>query len=80
MPQATESRPRSFRVHPRLAGGPSRIVEETSFEAAAIAYVETCHPAVDGSDDLSVIVRDLEDGGERCFRIDLDTGETRSCE
>jgi hypothetical protein len=54
-------------------------LEEASFEAAAMAYVEGGHPAVDDHEQVAVIVRDLEDGHERCFRIDLDSGETAPC-
>ncbi len=58
----------------------ARIVEEASFEAAAVAYVEDfAVPADDENHELSVVVRDLEDGREHCFRIDLDTGETAPC-
>ena len=79
MPQAAES-PRRFSVHPRAVDRHhARIVEETSFEAAAVAYVEDVHPPVDAANEVSVIVRDLDDGREHCFRIDLDTGETVSC-
>lgn len=78
MPQAAIS-PRRFRVHPRHTGSPARIVEEASFEAAAIAYVEDFHPPVDEDNEVSLIVRDLEDGHEHCFLIDLDTGETEPC-
>lgn len=78
MPQTAEPN-RRFRVFPRHVDGPTRIVEEPSFEAAAIAYVEDFHPPVDEDNEVSVIVRDLEDGHEHCFLIDLDTGETQDC-
>ncbi|MGZ6195666.1 MAG: DUF5961 family protein [Candidatus Binataceae bacterium] len=28
---------------------------------------------------VTVFVRDLAGGGEHCFRIDFDTGETKPC-
>ena len=71
---------RSFRVHARhVDSHQARIVEESSFEAAAVAYVEDFHPPVDGDNEVSVIVRDLNDGREHCFRIDMDSGEAASC-
>jgi hypothetical protein len=54
-----------------------RLVEEACIEAAAIAYAEDQAPA--DSADLAVIVRDLEDGREHCFRIDRDTGQAAPC-
>jgi len=57
----------------------ARVVEEASFEAAAVAYAEDFAMVVDDSLELSIIVRDLADGREHCFRIDLETGETASC-
>jgi hypothetical protein len=55
------------------------LVEETTFEAAAIAYVEDFPLSIDGGLDISVIVRDVDTGQEHCFRIDLETGETAPC-
>ena len=73
--------PRRFSVHARhVDRHHARIVEEASFEAAAVAYVEDFSLATDDDDhEISVVVRDLEDGHEHCFRIDLDTGETAPC-
>jgi hypothetical protein len=73
--------PRRFSVCARhIDRHHARIVEEASFEAAAVAYVEDFAVAADGEDhELSVVVRDIEDGHEHCFRIDLDTGETAPC-
>lgn len=74
----TETRP--FRVHARhVDSHQGRIVQESSFEAAAVAYVEDFHPPVDDDNEVSVIVRDLNDGREHCFRIDMDSGEAASC-
>ncbi|MDP1601100.1 DUF5961 family protein [Phenylobacterium sp.] len=75
---AGETRP--FRVHARhVDGHQARIIEEASFEAAAVAYVEDFHPPVDADNEVSVIVRDLDDGREHCFRIDLDSGDAAPC-
>jgi hypothetical protein len=57
----------------------ARVVEEASFEAAAIAYVEDLASAPDRDHEVSVIVRDIDSGHEHCFRIDMDTGETAHC-
>lgn len=71
---------RSFRVHARhVDAHDARVVEEASFEAAAVAYVEDFHPLVTDSPDISVIVRDVVSGHEHCFRIDLETGDTAPC-
>ena len=71
---------RPFRVHARhVDSHQARIVEEASFEAAAVAYVEDFHPPVDEDNEVSVIVQDLGDGREHCFRIDLDSGEAAPC-
>ncbi len=74
---AAQTRP--FRVHARhLDSQHARVLQEASFEAAAVAYVEDLHPTA-GDDDISVIVRDLATGHEHCFRIDLDSGEAALC-
>ena len=71
---------RRFRVH---AGHIDRhqgvFVEEASFEAAAVAYVETHPVSAEADDELKVIVHDVASGHEHCFRIDLETGETSAC-
>jgi hypothetical protein len=75
---ATE--PRSFRVHARdddVHHG--RLVMESSFEAAAVAYLEDYpHPQA-ANGEISVVVREVGSGHQHCFRIDLDTGETAPC-
>lgn len=69
-----------YRVSARdLSDHRARVVDETSFEAAALAYVEDWPHPVDDDNAVRVIVRDLEDGCERCFVIDLETGETDPC-
>jgi hypothetical protein len=77
---STDAAPRRFSVHARhLDHHHARVVEEPSFEAAAVAYLESLGPAPDESHEVSVIVRDLASGHEHCFRVDLDSGETASC-
>jgi hypothetical protein len=71
---------RRFRVH---AGHLDRhhavFVEEASFEAAVVAYVED-HPAMAGADEeVRVIVHDVANGHEHCFVVDLSAGRTSSC-
>ena len=69
-----------FSVHARhVERHHGRVLEERSFEAAAVAYVEDFGPAPAEGVAMSVIVRDLDDGHERCFTIDLETGETAPC-
>jgi hypothetical protein len=71
---------RRFRVHARHDDAHlARVVEEVSFEAAAVAYVEDFSPSVTDEADISVIVRDIDNGHEHCFRIDLDTGDAAPC-
>ena len=77
MPQASESR--RFSVHARhVEAHHARVLEERSFEAAAVAYVEDLH-AISDEHEISVIVRELDSGHEHCFRIDLDTGDSAAC-
>ncbi len=78
----TQAKPtaRRFHVHARHTEAHSaRVVEEASFEAAAVAYVEDFAPPVTTEDDISVIVRDVDSGHEHCFRIDLETGDAAPC-
>ena len=71
---------RTFSVRARdVDSHHARTLEEASFEAAAVAYVEDFHPPVGDSDDISVIVREVDTGHEHCFRIDLGTGEAAPC-
>lgn len=79
MAQAIEET-RKFSVHARhVDSHHARVLEEKSFEAAAVAYVEDFHPAVDQDNEVSVIVRDVDSGDQHCFKIDLDSGETAPC-
>lgn len=78
MPQVET--PRRFSVHTDRTPDPCvRIVEEASFEAAALAYLEDFYPHADAEGDVSLIIRDLGDGGECCLRVDLHSGETQPC-
>jgi hypothetical protein len=66
--------------HVRLGAAEGRgglVVEEASFEAAAIAFLEREAPQEE--DDAVVIVCDAETGHEHCFRIDLSSGAARPC-
>ena len=56
-----------------------RVVEESSFEAAAVAYLEDFHLAVGEEPDVKVIVHDLDNGHEHCFTVDLESGVTAPC-
>ncbi len=71
---------RRFSVHARhVDHHHARVLEEASFEAAAVAYVEDFHPAVDADNEVSVIVRDVANGHQHCFKINIDSGETAPC-
>ncbi len=80
MPHAAANDDRRFSVYADHAGRHhARVVREPSFEAAAVAYVEDLAIAPDADAPIKVIVRDLDGGGEHCFRIDLESGETTPC-
>ena len=77
MPEAALDR--QFTVHARhLDRHEARTVCEPSFEAAAVAYVEDLR-AIGDQPQISVIVHEIASVHERCFRIDLDTGEAAPC-
>jgi hypothetical protein len=79
MTQAADSG-RRFSVRARhIDSHHARLLEEVSFEAAAVAYVEEFGMTADADHEISVIVRDVASGHEHCFRIDLDTGEAAPC-
>lgn len=70
---------REFVVHAQhLERHEARRVREASFEAAAVAYVETWADSGTGA-DLVLVVRDLHDGRQHCFRIDLESGLVGPC-
>ena len=69
-----------YRVHARdLDGSAARVLDETSFEAAAVAYAEDFGSVTADAHEVKVIVRDLHTGHEHCFLIDLETGESEPC-
>ena len=71
---------RLYSVHARHDGRRhARVLEEATFEAAAVAYAEDLAEAAEDGGEISLIVRDLADGREHCFTIDLGTGETEPC-
>lgn len=71
---------RQFSVRARHVGSHhARVLEETSFEAAAVAYVEDLHPLVGDDREIGVIVHEVGTGRERCFQIDLESGQTAPC-
>lgn len=68
---------RRFSVHARhVDAHHARVLEETSFEAAAVAYAEEFGLPFADEHEMSVVVRDLDNGHQHSFRIDLDTGDT----
>ncbi len=68
-----------FSVHARhVDRHHARTLEERSFEAAAVAYVEDLHILGD-EHEISIIVRDIDSGHEHCFRVNLDSGDTSAC-
>jgi hypothetical protein len=71
---------RKFSVHARhVDGHHARVLEEKSFEAAAVAYLEDFHPPLTDAHEISVIVREVGTGHEHCFRVDLETGDAEPC-
>jgi hypothetical protein len=71
---------RPFSVHARhIDRHDARLVQEVSFEAAAVAYLEDFHPPVTGDDEIRIIVREVGTGHEHCFRINPESGETTPC-
>ncbi len=73
---------RRFKVHARhVDSHHARVLEEASFEAAAVAYVEgfDLSGSANDSHEISVIVHDIGSGHEHCFKIDLESGETIPC-
>ncbi len=71
---------RKFSVHPRdMDRHLARVLEEASFEAAAVAYLEDLHFPNGETGEVTVVVREVGTGHERCFRIDLGSGETAAC-
>lgn len=67
---------RTFRVHARHTDvHHARTLQEPTFEAAAVAYVEHLHDLPAEGEEISVIVREVESGHEHCFKVNLDSGD-----
>jgi hypothetical protein len=83
MPEAAQ-KTRRFSVHARhVDKHHAKVVEEESFEAAAVAYIEKFSPEFSLGEeppDIRLVVRDLGSGHEHCFTVSVDSGETTSCE
>ncbi len=62
------------------SGAGRRALDGSSFEDAALSYLEACHPPADAEGDVVVIVREQASGCEQCFRIELATGNTEPCD
>jgi len=63
-----------------LHGHHARRIDESSPEAAAIAYAEDfAHDAPRDESDLAILVRDDDTGREHCFRVSLTTGGAEPC-
>ena len=74
MPSATDER--AFRVHARhLDTHHARLISASSFEAAAVAYIEDLH-ALGDEPEIRVIVREVASGHEHCFMVDVGASET----
>lgn len=56
----------------------ARVVQEASFEAAAVAYLEGFHSPMGDGLDITVIVREIGTDHEHCFKIDL-AGDISAC-
>jgi hypothetical protein len=70
---------RQFSVHARhVDAHHARTLEERSFEAAAVAYIEDLHD-IGAEHEISIIVREVDSGHEHCFRINLETGDAAAC-
>jgi hypothetical protein len=55
-------------------------VEATSWEGAAVGFMERYSPTADADGEVRVHVRSPETGLEHCFVIDLDDGRVASCD
>lgn len=66
-------------VHRKSDGG-RRAITGRSFEDAALAYLEECHPPADATGEVVLIVRQALSGHEQCFRIEVASGRTEPCD
>jgi len=72
----TPPKTRTFRIHARhVDAHHARTLEAPTFEAAAVAYVEDLHELPGDSDEISVIVREVESGHEHSFRVYLESSQ-----
>ena len=79
MSQTIESM-RRFRVFACPDGGhEARVLEEASFEAAAVAYAEAYALPLEREQEVAIVVHELGTGREHCFKIDLTSGDTIPC-
>lgn len=62
------------------SAGARRAITGHSFEDAALAYLEECHPPADATGEVVLIVRQAHSGHEQCFRIEVTTGRTQPCD
>jgi len=72
-------RVRHFKVHAwHVENHHARLLEEASFEAAAVAYLECfdLSTSLENDREVRVIVQDVGTGHQHCFKVDLDSGET----
>ena len=51
-----------------------------SFEDAAFAFIERWRPDADENGEIQVQLTDCESGERQCFRLDLDSGVSGSCD
>jgi hypothetical protein len=66
-------------VHQK-SDGRARPINGSSFEDAALIYLEEFHPPANRSGEVMLIVRQTESGREQCFRIEVSSGRTAPCE
>ena len=73
-----EGKRHRYAAHVRDEGVHSRqwVAEADSFVDAAVLFAETAH-LEDG--DISIVVTDCESGKDRCFVVNLETGEVQGC-
>jgi Family of unknown function (DUF5961) len=72
----TQPKTRTFRVHARhVDAHHARTLKAPTFEAAAVAYVEDLHELPGDSEEINVIVREVESGHEHSFKVYLESGK-----
>ncbi len=71
-------RPHRYAAHARDAGVHARqwVADADSFIDAAIRFAETAD-ADDG--EISIVVTECDTGKDRCFVVNLGTGEVQAC-